>query len=87
MQGEIVSCNRCAQLEGALESRATIGVALGLLMEREQLDQDEALHRLKTISTTTNRKMREIAHDLVAQANRAAIARVRSTAARPTASN
>ena len=73
MQAEIDRCDSCAELEGALESRTTIGIALGLLMEREHVDKDEAFSMLKTASMTTNRKIRDIAHDLIADANRAAV--------------
>ena len=74
MRAEIDPCDRCAELQGALESRATIGIALGLLMQQEQVDQDEALRLLKRASMTTNRKMRDIADELIARANEAAAA-------------
>lgn len=68
MQAETMPCEKCAQLEEALESRTTIGTAIGLLMERERIDQDEAFGMLRTASQHTNRKLRDIAADLVSSA-------------------
>jgi GAF domain-containing protein len=52
-------------LQTALESRAVIDQAKGILMERYKLTADQAFQLLARASMTTNRKLREIADDLV----------------------
>jgi GAF domain-containing protein len=54
------------QLEEALESRAVIEQAKGVLMARERVDADEAFDRLRHQSQHRNVKLREVAHDVVA---------------------
>ncbi|QIG43391.1 ANTAR domain-containing protein [Nocardioides anomalus] len=54
------------QLRAALASRTTIGIALGILMERRSLSQDAAFAHLNQLSQATNRKIRDLAADLVA---------------------
>jgi len=56
------------QLNTAMGSRKTIGQAIGLLMERYELGEAEAFSFLSRVSQTTNIKLREIAQDLVDQA-------------------
>ena len=52
-------------LQTALESRAVIDQAKGILMERYKLTADQAFQLLARASMTTNRKVRDIAEDLV----------------------
>jgi AmiR/NasT family two-component response regulator len=53
------------QLNQALSSRKVIGQAVGILMERYQIDQDRAFHFLMRVSSTSNIKLRDVAHELV----------------------
>jgi GAF domain-containing protein len=55
-----------AQLEEALDSRATIERAKGILMAREGYDADEAFDRLRRASQQHNRKLRDVARAVVA---------------------
>ncbi|MGY1704830.1 GAF and ANTAR domain-containing protein [Geodermatophilus sp. SYSU D00697] len=55
-----------AQLRTALESRAVIEQAKGVLMERHGCTPDEAFERLVTKSQRKGRKLRLVAADLVA---------------------
>lgn len=52
----------------ALESRTTIGTAIGILMERYQLDENRAFRFLVRTSQTGNVKLREVAAGVVADA-------------------
>lgn len=54
------------QLREALDSRDVIGQAKGILMERENCDADAAFDILRRASQRTNRKLRDVAADLVA---------------------
>lgn len=54
-----------AQLERALSSRVVIGQAQGLLMERVGLDADQAMAYLKRASVNLNRKLVDIADDIM----------------------
>jgi AmiR/NasT family two-component response regulator len=63
------TCATCTQLREALESRTATATAIGLLMERETLDPLAAFEMLRVASQQTNRKLREIANDLVAAAS------------------
>jgi AmiR/NasT family two-component response regulator len=54
-----------AQLEVAVEHRTTIGKALGVLMERFDLDDDEAFDYLARCSQEQNRKLYDLATELV----------------------
>jgi GAF domain-containing protein len=53
------------QLQEALESRAVIDQAKGILMEREGLDADAAFSMLRSASQNLNVKVRDIAHQIV----------------------
>jgi GAF domain-containing protein len=61
---------RVAQLEDALHSRDVIGQAKGILMEREACSADEAFEMLRTASQHLNRKLREIAGEVISDAKR-----------------
>ena len=54
-----------ANLQTALESRAIIDQAKGILMERHKLTADQAFQVLAQMSMKTNRKLRAVADDLV----------------------
>jgi hypothetical protein len=55
-----------AQLKEALQSRATIDQAKGILMAREGVDPDTAFEMLRFRSQHENRKLRDLATELVA---------------------
>jgi GAF domain-containing protein len=52
-------------LEQAVASNRAIGMALGILMAMRRVGPDEAFDLLRTVSQRTNRKLREIADDVV----------------------
>lgn len=54
-----------AQLMDALETRDHIGQAKGILMERESCSADAAFDILRRASQRTNRKLRDVAEDLI----------------------
>lgn len=58
------------QLKEALHSRKVIGQALGIVMERYQLDEDRAFAFLVRASSHGNVKLRLVAQELVDEANR-----------------
>jgi len=49
-----------AQLHSAMESRHSIGEAIGIVMERYKLDEDQAFAVLRKSSQDQNTKLREI---------------------------
>jgi GAF domain-containing protein len=59
-----------ANLQRALESRAVIDQAKGILMSRHGLSADAAFDLLSKESQLTNRKLRDIAEDLVREVQR-----------------
>lgn len=54
----------------ALSSRTTIGQALGIVMERYQLNEDRAFQFMTRVSQESNIKLRVVAADIVAGLNR-----------------
>ena len=52
-------------LEQAVASNRSIGMAIGILMAIRRVGQDEAFDLLRTVSQRTNRKLREIADEVV----------------------
>lgn len=60
---------RIEDLNTALHTRKVIGQALGIVMERYQLDEDRAFQFMARVSSHTNIKLREIAQELVDQSN------------------
>lgn len=56
-------------IQAALDGRKLIGQAQGMLMERYRLNDLQAFALLKRVSQTQNRKMREIAAELVTTGN------------------
>ncbi|GAA1841352.1 GAF and ANTAR domain-containing protein [Microlunatus capsulatus] len=63
---------RLDQLNEALASRRAIGIAIGLLMERYQLNEQRAFEFLVRTSQTGNVKLRDLAEQLLAEADRRA---------------
>lgn len=59
-----------ANLQRALESRAVIDQAKGILMRDHRISADGAFDLLTQLSNTSNRKLREIAQDIVDEAQR-----------------
>jgi GAF domain-containing protein len=57
------------QLNAALLTRKVIGQAIGILMERHELDEDGAFAFLTRVSSHTNVKLREVAKEIVALRN------------------
>lgn len=55
---------KIAQLEIAVEHRTVIGQAIGIFMERYQLDAKAAFDALVRVSQDTNRKVYEIATEV-----------------------
>jgi GAF domain-containing protein len=55
------------QLKQALESRAVIEQAKGILMAERRCTPDEAFQRLVRLSQESHRKLRDVAHALVKQ--------------------
>lgn len=58
-----------SQLNETIASRKTIGQALGILMERYQIDEDRAFQFLIRASQTGNIKLRAVAEELVTTTN------------------
>jgi response regulator NasT len=52
------------QLEGALDRRAVIERAKGILMERHGIDEQEAFERLRAHARSNNRRVVEVAHSV-----------------------
>lgn len=52
-------------LEQAVASNRSIGMAIGILMAIQRIGQDEAFDLLRRVSQRTNRKLREIADEVV----------------------
>jgi ANTAR domain/Alanine-zipper, major outer membrane lipoprotein len=65
----LLSREHVIQLEEALVSSRTIGAAIGILMATRNVNQDDALAMLKSASSRSNRKMRDLASAIVAGAN------------------
>ena len=57
--------DRAAGLERALASNRRIGMAVGILMSRHQLTEDEAIAMLRGHSQHRNIKMRELAETVI----------------------
>jgi GAF domain-containing protein len=56
---------RDEELNTALAHRKTIGQAIGIVMERFGIDEDQAFGYLRRVSSTTNVKLRDVAAELV----------------------
>ena len=67
-----LSRDHVAQLQKALLSSRHIGAAVGILMASREVTQDEALAILKVASQRSNRKLYDVASELVESAERRA---------------
>jgi GAF domain-containing protein len=56
-------------LYSALFTRKVIGQAIGIIMERYELDEDKAFQYLARVSQHSNHKLRDVAAEMVQQAN------------------
>jgi len=65
----VLSSKHTAQLEEALKTSRTIGAAIGIIMGTQQVSEETAFDVLQTASSNSNRKLREIAAELVASAS------------------
>lgn len=65
----LAGSQRQEQLRHALDTRDTISMAKGILMERHHIDADRAFGLLVQTSQHSNRKLHDIAHWLVQEAN------------------
>ncbi|MEU5839606.1 GAF and ANTAR domain-containing protein [Streptomyces diacarni] len=58
------SARNAAQLHQALDTRHTIGQAMGILIERHNLTEDDAFAAMRRLSQERNTKLREIARQV-----------------------
>jgi GAF domain-containing protein len=65
----IGQAEREESLRSALQSRRTVAIAIGLLMERFDLDDEEALAHLNRLSQRSGLELSEIVEHLVKQSN------------------
>jgi GAF domain-containing protein len=56
---------QAAQLRVALDTNRTIGAAIGILMATHRMSQEDAFRMLATASQRLNRKLRDLAADIV----------------------
>ena len=70
-QGAVVMGHAAAvtQMDQALATRKIIGQAIGLIMERYDVDEDRAFQFLARMSQTGNIKLRDVAQEIVTSAN------------------
>ncbi|KQY55682.1 hypothetical protein ASD11_14295 [Aeromicrobium sp. Root495] len=54
-----------AQLKSGLEARGRVGIAIGLMMERYHLADEQAFELLVRISQAENRKLKIIAEEII----------------------
>lgn len=59
--------NRAEDLEAALESRTAINLACGVIMAQNRCSQAEAMDILTKVSSNRNRKLRDVARELIEQ--------------------
>jgi chromosome segregation ATPase len=64
----VLSQEHAEHLEQALRTSRTIGAAIGMIVASRQVSPDEAFEILKQASQHSNRKLRDIAAELVEQA-------------------
>jgi GAF domain-containing protein len=64
---------RVEELEEGLDTRDLIGAAIGILMERERSTSSEAFKNLRRESQSQNKKLREVARDVVGKTERRAV--------------
>lgn len=59
--------NRAEDLEAAMESRTAINLACGVIMAQNRCSQAEAMDILTKVSSNRNRKLRDVATELIEQ--------------------
>lgn len=59
--------NRAEDLEAALQSRTAINLACGVIMAQNRCSQAEAMEILTKVSSNRNRKLRDVATELIEQ--------------------
>ncbi|MEU4192376.1 GAF and ANTAR domain-containing protein [Kribbella sp. NPDC026611] len=62
----LATARREESLAAAVDARKLVGQAMGILMERFDVDSDRAFEILKRYSQTTNTKLRDVAEVLIA---------------------
>ena len=62
----LAAARQVGHLHVAVDHRTTIGKALGILIERFDISDDRAMHVLRRLSSDQNRKLYDIAVELVA---------------------
>jgi transcriptional regulator with GAF, ATPase, and Fis domain len=67
------------QLHEGLESRSTIGAAIGIIMERHQVDVERAFQFLTRVSSTSSTRIRVVAQQVIDEAARGMTPRVTPT--------
>lgn len=65
----VLSQEHAVHMQEALVSSRTIGAAIGILMASRQVPQDQAFSMLKEASQRSNRKIRDLAGELVESAS------------------
>jgi GAF domain-containing protein len=61
----IATARQDANMATAIDARKLVGEAMGILMERYDLDGDRAFEVLKRYSQTSHRKLRDVAQQLI----------------------
>jgi AmiR/NasT family two-component response regulator len=61
----VVASAHAAHLQRALASNRQIGMAMGILMERHRLTQEQACERLRDLSMRGNVKLRDVADQII----------------------
>lgn len=61
----ITAVNRAEDLEAAMHSRTAIDLACGVIMAQNRCSQAEAMKILSKVSSNRNRKLRDVAAELV----------------------
>lgn len=62
-----VAQNRAEDLEAAMQSRTAINLACGVIMAQNRCSQEEAMAILSRVSSNRNRKLRDVAAELIEQ--------------------
>lgn len=62
----VAGAQKISQLQDGIDTRALIGQAVGILMERHDLDADAAFQVLVNVSSRTHRKLRSVVEEFLA---------------------
>ena len=60
-----VATAHAEHLRRALVSNRQVGMAMGILMERHRLTQEQAFERLRDLSRRSNVKLRDVAEQII----------------------